>query len=656
MADLTVKLPDGSDLELDEGASGADAAAAIGPGLAQGGARDHGRRRGPRPLGAARRRRGDRDRDRSKPEGALDAAAPRRRARDGDRRRRPVAGHEGLDRAADRGRLLLRLRVPRGRAARPERPARGSRRRCAAHIDGRRAVRAPRRARRPRRSSSFAGEDQPYKVELIEDLVSDEGVETVSLYRNGPFEDLCRGPHGPSTGRIEAFKLNSLAGAYWRGDETRQMLTRIYGTAFFSEKELRGAPRAPRAGARARPPPPRPGARPLHASAPRRPGCRSGFPNGTVLLRLIEAEVRAQLAQARLRRDQDAADPRRGALAPLRPLGQLPREHVLRRAAERDRDERRFALKPMNCPGACLVYASEPPLLPRPAAAPRRVRPGLALRARGRAPRAAAGARLHPGRRPRLLHARPDRRRGRLDICEAIDELYATFGFDDVRVELSTRPEKSIGTDEQWEAAEAALRKALERPGARVQGQPRRRRLLRAEDRLPRHRRARALLAVRHLPGRLLHARALRAHLSGRRQRRAPAGDDPPRPARLDGALRRDPDRALRRPLPALAGAASRSLVLPGRRPHTPSTPRRSPRSCARRACAPASTRARSRSARKIRDAELSKAPYMLVVGEREQEAGAVAVRSHDEGDLGTVPAGEFVDSIAERIASRATA
>ena len=112
----------------------------------------------------------------------------------------------------------------------------------------------------------FAGEDEPYKVELIEDLVRDEGVESVSLYRNGPFEDLCRGPHAPSTGRIGAFKLTSTAGAYWRGDETRQMLTRIYGTAFFSEKDLDGAPRADRAGARARPPPARPAARPLHVS------------------------------------------------------------------------------------------------------------------------------------------------------------------------------------------------------------------------------------------------------------------------------------------------------------------------------------------------------------------------------------------------------
>src|SRR3954464_14871260 len=84
----------------------------------------------------------------------------------------------------------------------------------------------------------FRAEGQDYKVELIEDLVRDQGVETVSLYTNGPFTDLCRGPHAPSTKRIGAFKLESVAGAYWRGDASRQMLTRIYGTAFLSQADL----------------------------------------------------------------------------------------------------------------------------------------------------------------------------------------------------------------------------------------------------------------------------------------------------------------------------------------------------------------------------------------------------------------------------------
>ena len=77
----------------------------------------------------------------------------------------------------------------------------------------------------------FLEEGEDYKVELIEDLMKG-GEETVSLYRNGPFTDLCRGPHAPTTKTVKAFKLESVAGAYWRGDSDRQMLTRIYGTAF----------------------------------------------------------------------------------------------------------------------------------------------------------------------------------------------------------------------------------------------------------------------------------------------------------------------------------------------------------------------------------------------------------------------------------------
>src|SRR6201994_1442623 len=84
----------------------------------------------------------------------------------------------------------------------------------------------------------YLREDQPYKVELIEDLVKNQGVTTVGIYTNGEFLDLCRGPHAPSTGRAKAFKLTSVAGAYWRGDAKRQMLTRIYGTAFGTKAEL----------------------------------------------------------------------------------------------------------------------------------------------------------------------------------------------------------------------------------------------------------------------------------------------------------------------------------------------------------------------------------------------------------------------------------
>ena len=146
--------------------------------------------------------------------------------------------------------------------ARPRRRRRGLRALGAARRRGARAL--PRAA------------EEPYKVELIEDLVRDEGVETVSLYRNGPFLDLCRGPHGPSTGRIKAFKLNSVAGAYWRGDETRQMLTRIYGTAFFTKKDLDAHLERLEQARAQRPPPARARSSASSCCAPRRPGCPSG--------------------------------------------------------------------------------------------------------------------------------------------------------------------------------------------------------------------------------------------------------------------------------------------------------------------------------------------------------------------------------------------
>ena len=121
------------------------------------------------------------------------------------------------------------------------RTLRASSRRCASTSTPTSTSRA-RTCPSTRRSSAFAREGQDYKVELIEDLVRDADpshpLETVSLYTNGPFTDLCRGPHAPGTKRIKAFKLQSVAGAYWRGDATRQMLTRIYGTAFFSKDEL----------------------------------------------------------------------------------------------------------------------------------------------------------------------------------------------------------------------------------------------------------------------------------------------------------------------------------------------------------------------------------------------------------------------------------
>src|SRR4051794_14213212 len=226
---MTVRLPDGTELELEDGASGADAARAIGEGLARAalGIRVNGELRDlGRPLedGASIEIVTSRDED------ALwlvrhDAAHVLATAvmqlypgvkisigppidggfyydfefPDGTK-----VGEDDLARIEERMRQHIKADEPFERDDVPVAEA----------------------------IERFRAEGQDYKVELIEDLVRDQGVDTVSLYRNGPFTDLCRGPHGPSTKDVKAFKLTSVAGAYWRGDEHRQMLTRIYGTAF----------------------------------------------------------------------------------------------------------------------------------------------------------------------------------------------------------------------------------------------------------------------------------------------------------------------------------------------------------------------------------------------------------------------------------------
>ena len=482
----------------------------------------------------------------------------------------------------------------------------------------------------------FREQGQDYKVELIEDLIRDEGAETVSLYRNGEFEDLCRGPHGPSTGRIGAFKLTSLAGAYWRGDETRQMLTRIYGTAFLDKKELeQHLERLEQARERDH--------RKLGPELdlfqfrPEAPGMPFWLPQGTVLLRLIEAEVRKQLDA---RGYEEIKTPQVLDVELWHRSGHWDnyKENMFFTApSERDNaeHEREYALKPMNCPGACLVFASgrhsyrELPLrLAEFGLVSRWEREGV----------------LHGLLRVRAftqddahVYCTLDQVTDEVDsICTAHRRaLRALRVRRDARGALHPpgevdRHRRAVGEGRGRPARGARA------PGAGLRRQPRRGHLLRAEDRLPHHRRPGPLVAVRHLPARLPDARALRARLHRRRQRRAPARDDPPCPAGLDGALRGHPDRALRR-------ALSRSGWRRCRRSSCPSpTATTGVRDEVADALRVAGLRARvddrtESVGKKIRDAELSKAPYMLVVGDKEAESGEVSVRHHGDGDLGAM-------------------
>jgi threonyl-tRNA synthetase len=489
----------------------------------------------------------------------------------------------------------------------------------------------------------FRCQEEGYKVELIEDLIAGEGVETVSLYRNGPFEDLCRGPHGPSTGRIKAIKLNSVAGAYWRGDETRQMLTRIYGTAFFTAKDLDAhLERIEQAKARDhRRLGPQLGLFMLREEAP---GMPFWLPNGTTLLRLIEAEVQRQL---RKRGYEEIKTPQVLDVELWHRSGHWDnyRENMF----FTESGDRRYALRPMNCPGACLVFGSE-----------RHSYRELPLRLAefGQVSRAEREGVLHGLLRVRAftqddahIYCTPEQIIDEVTaICEAIDELYDRFGFDDVRVELSTRPEKSIGTAEQWDQAEAALRGALEAQGREYQLNP---------------------------GDGAFYGPKIDFHVTdalGRSWQCGTCQVDFFMPERFDLTYT-DADDEQRRPVMihrALLGSMERfagiliehhggrfpvwlapvqAAILPVADRHAEYAARVA--AGLREAGVRVTVDERSESVgKKIRDAELGRYPYMLVVGDREQEAGAVSVRSHEEGEVGEMPVADFAARVAAETGS----
>jgi threonyl-tRNA synthetase len=491
----------------------------------------------------------------------------------------------------------------------------------------------------------FRSQDQGFKVELIEDLVRDEGVETVSLYRNGPFEDLCRGPHAPSTGRIKAIKLSSVAGAYWRGDEERESLTRIYGTAFFSKKDLeQHLERIEQAKERDhRRLGPQLGLFMLRKEAP---GMPFWLPNGTTMLRTIETEVRDQL---RKRGYQEIATP------------QVMDESLWHRSGHWDNykddmyfmedDDRRYALRPMNCPGACLVYGSD-----------RHSYRELPLRLAefGRVSRNEREGVLHGLLRVRAftqddahVYCTEEQIPAEVaSICEAIDELYGRFGFEDVHVELSTRPEKSMGSEEQWAKAEAALAEALDSQGREYTLNPGDGAFygpkidFHITDALGRSWQCGTCQLDFQMPERF------DLYYTG-------ADDAAHRPVMIHRALLGSMERFAGILIEHHAGrfpvwlAPVQAIVLPISDRHNDYARRAFEQ--LRELGVRVAIDDRSESiGKKIRDAStIGLYPYMLVVGDREEENEAVSVRSRGEGDLGEMPLPEFAARVETEAAER---
>ena len=639
---IQVKLPDGSSLELDSGATGADAAAAIGSGLAK----------------AALVIKVDGElRDLATPlEGGDQIEIVTDRSPEALELIRHDAAHVLAESVLDLwpdAKISIGPPIENGFYYDIEFPDGSPGEEDLARIEERMAehVKADEpfeRRELPAKDAIelFRDQDQDYKVELIEDLIRDEGAQTVSLYRNGPFEDLCRGPHGPSTGRIGAFKLTSLAGAYWRGDETRQMLTRIYGTAFLNRKDLeqhleRLEQARERDHRRLGP------ELDLFQFRPEAPGIPFWLPHGTVLLKLIEAEVRKQL---------DA----RGYLEIKTPQvldvelwhrsghwDNYKEDMFFTAAAERERkgQERQYALKPMNCPGACLVFATR-----------RHSYRELPLRLAefGLVSRYEREGVLHGLLRVRAftqddahVYCTLEQVTDEVDsICAGIDELYERFGFDEVRVELSTRPEKSIGTDEQWKRAEAALREALERQGRDYEVSPGEGTFygpkidFHITDALGRSWQCGTCQLDFQMPERF------ELTYTG-------ADNAEHRPVMIHRALLGSMERFAGILIEHYGGrfplwlAPVQAVVLPVADRHN----ERAAEVAVRLRSSGLRARVDDRTesvGRKIRDAELSKAPYMLVVGDKEIESETVSVRHHGDGDLGAIGLGSLLERMRE--------
>ncbi len=292
---------------------------------------------------------------------------------------------------------------------------------------------------------------EKYKVELIQDLP--EG-ETISFYKQGGFVDLCRGPHLPSTGKIKAFKLTGIAGAYWRGSEKNKMLTRIYGTAFPKKSDM-DAYFAMLEEAKKRDHIKLGKELKLFAFMNEGKGFPFFLPNGMIVKNTLIDYWR----QVHTREDyREISTP----VILTRSLWETSGhwDHYKDNMYTTKIDGEDCAVKPMNCPGGMLVYKLEPHSykdLP------------LRLGELGLVHRHEKSGQLHGLMRVRCftqddahIFMTPEQITDEIKgVVRIIDEVYSLFGFS-YHVELSTRPDDSMGSDEDWENATNALRAALE--------------------------------------------------------------------------------------------------------------------------------------------------------------------------------------------------
>lgn len=482
--------------------------------------------------------------------------------------------------------------------------------------------------------------DEPYKVELIEDLPEDA---SISFYQQGDFVDLCAGPHILYTKGIKAFKLTSVAGAYWRGNEKNKMLTRIYGTAFFTKDELaeylnmieEAKKRDHRKLGRELG---------IFTMMDEGPGFPFFLPNGMVLKNTLIDYWRQ-------------IHTREGYVEISTPM-MLNRklwetsghwDHYKENMYTTVIDDTDFAVKPMNCPGGMLVYKSEPHSyrdLP------------LRMGELGLVHRHEKSGQLHGLMRVRCftqddahIFMTPEQIPSEIKgVISIIDEVYTLFGFK-YHVELSTRPENSMGSDEDWETATNGLKSALDDLGLdyvvnegdgafygpKID--------FHLEDSLGRTWQCGTIQLDFQLPMRF------NAEYTGE-------DGEKHQPIMIHRVVFGSIERFIGIIIEHFAGkfptwlAPVQVKVLPvSEKSHdyAASVYEKLKASGIR---AEIDNRD-EKIGYKIREAQLKKIPYMLILGENESSAGCVSVRSRDNGDLGSNNLDDFIKDIKAEIESK---
>lgn len=475
--------------------------------------------------------------------------------------------------------------------------------------------------------------NEPYKVELINDMPEDA---LITFYKQGEFVDLCRGGHLDCTGRIKAFKLTTIAGAYWRGNEKNKMLTRIYGISFpkkeqleqhlqlLEEAKLRDHRRLCKE-------------MDIFMMSEMGPGFPFWLPNG----------IRIKEALKKLLVDNQKRSGYRQIETPIilsRKLWETSGhwDHYKDKMFTTTIDEEDFAVKPMNCPGSVLVYRSQP-----------RSYRDLPLRLSefGLCHRNEKSGELHGFMRVRSftqddahLYMTLEQVPSELEkVIELIDKIYSKFGFK-YKVELSTRPEDSMGSDEAWEVATAALESALNSKGIPFVVNPGDGAFygpkidFHIEDAIGRSWQCGTVQVDFQLPERF------ELEYIG-------SDNEKHRPIMLHRAIYGSLERFVSVLTENYAGkfpfwlAPEQVRILPISDKVLPYVEDLEARLFDADIRVEKDVRV-EKIGYKIRQAQLDHVPYMLVLGAKEAEAGLVAVRSRDKGDLGTMTFEAFLELV----------